>query len=182
MIFNMKLDKTVESIIVNGQEQQVNGDLGKVEIPRKELSTAKVQVKYKIAITNDSELTGKAVIMEDIPNGMIMKPENNPGWDIKETTATKETEEMKPGETQEYQVVLDWNNGENNIGMKENTATITTQNEAGFNEKDTTDNEDKADVIVAVGTGEVPYVLIAGITLMIVIAMAAGVYIIEKKN
>ena len=178
----MKVDKTVESIIVNGQEQQVNGDLGKVEIPRKELSTAKVQVKYKIAITNDSELTGKAVIMENIPNGMIMKPENNPGWDIKETTATKETNEMKPGETQEYDVVLDWSNGENNIGMKENTATITTQNEAGFEEKDTTDNEDKADVIVAIGTGEVPYVLIAGMTLMVVIAIASGVYIIEKKN
>ena len=178
----MKINKTVESIIVDGEEQIINGDLGKVEVPRKELSTAKVQVKYKIAITNDSELTGKAVIMEDIPNGMIMKPENNPGWDIKETTATRETEEMKPGETQEYDVVLDWNNGENNIGMKENTATITTQNEAGFNEKDTTDNEDKADVIVAIGTGEVPYVLIAGMTLMIVIAMASVVYIVKRNE
>ena len=182
MLFNMKINKTIESITIDGKEQIINDDIGKIEIPRKELSTAKVQVKYKIAITNDSELTGKAVIMEDIPSGMIMKPENNPGWDIKETTATRETEEMKPGETQEYQVVLDWNNGENNIGMKENTATITTQNEAGFEEKDMADNEDKADIIVAVGTGEVPYVVIAGFTLLIVIAMAAGVYIIEKKN
>ena len=176
----MKIDKTVESIVVNGQEQQVNGDLGKVEVPRKELSTAKVQVKYKIAITNDSELTGKAVIMEDIPSGMIMKPENNPGWDIKEATATKETNEMKPGETQEYQVVLDWNNGENNIGMKENTATITTQNEAGFGEKDTADNEDKADIIVAVGTGEVAYTLIAYGVLLVMLSITCGVYIIKR--
>ena len=180
MVFNMKVDKTVESIIVDGQEQGVNGDIGKVEIHRKNLSTAKVQVKYKIAITNDSELTGKAVIMEDIPSGMIMKPENNPGWDIKEATATRETEEMKPGETQEYQVVLDWNNGENNIGMKENTATITTQNEAGFGEKDMTDNEDKADIIVAVGTGEIAYTLIAYGVLIIVLAVTAGVYIIKR--
>ena len=182
MVFNMKVDKTVSSIIIDGKEQEVNGDLGKAEIPRKELSIAKVQVKYKIAVTNDSELTGKAVIIEDIPNGMTMKAENNTGWEIKGTTATKETEEMKPGETQEYDVVLDWNNGENNIGMKENTATITTQNEAGFEEKDTTDNEDKADIIVAVGTGEVPYVLIAGMTLMVVIAMAVGVYRIQKDR
>ena len=89
---------------------------------------------------------------------------------------------MKPGETQEYQVVLDWNNGENNIGMKENTATITTQNEAGFEEKDMADNEDKADIIVAVGTGEVPYVVIAGFTLLIVIAMTAGVYIVKHVS
>ena len=180
LVFNMKIDKTVESIVVNGQEQQVNGDLGKVEVQRKELSTAKVQVKYKIAVTNDSELTGKAVIMEDIPSGMTMKPENNQGWDIKETTATRETNELKPGETQEYQVVLDWNNGENNIGMKENTATITTQNEAGFGEKDMTDNEDKADIIVAVGTGEVAYTLIAYGVLIIVLAVTAGVYIIKR--
>ena len=31
MIFNMKVDKTVESIIVDGEEQIINGDLGKVD-------------------------------------------------------------------------------------------------------------------------------------------------------
>ena len=182
MLFNMKINKTIESITIDGKEQIINDDIGKIEIARKELSTAKVQVKYKIAVTNDSELTGKAVILEHIPSGMTMKAENNPGWDIKETTATRETEEMKSGETQEYQVILDWNNGENNIGTKENTATITTQNEAGFEEKDMADNEDKADIIVAVGTGEVPYVVIAGFTLLIVIAMAAGVYIVKRVS
>ena len=80
-------------------------------------------------------------------------------------------------------VVLDWENGENNIGMKENTASIiSTENEAGFEEKDTTDNEDKADVIVAIGTGGHTYVLIAGGMLLILISLACGVYVKKKSS
>ena len=180
LVFNMKVDKMITSVIVNGQEQAINGDLGKVEIARKDLESANVQVKYKITVMNDSELTGKAVVVENIPAGMVMKAENNAGWSVKNSTATRETGDLKPGETQEYVVTLDWNNGENNIGMKENVAIITTENEAGFDESDLTDNEDKADVIVAIGTGEVPYILIAAGVLIVMLAVACGVYIVRR--
>ena len=43
-------------------------------------------------------------------------------------------------------------------------------------------NITKADLIVAVGTGEVLYVAIAGGVLMIMIAITAGVYVIKKKR
>ena len=183
LIFNLNIDKKVSSVTVNGEESIINGDLGKVEVHRKELNTAKVEVKYIIKVTNDSELTGKASILEDIPTGMIMNAEKNAGWEVKETTATREIKELQPGESEEYLVVLDWENGENNIGMKENTASIISiENEAGFEEKDTTDNEDKADVIVAIGTGGHTYVLIAGVMLLILISLACGVYIIKKND
>ena len=182
LIFNLTIDKKVSSVTVNGEESIINGDLEKVEVHRKELNTAKVEVKYIIKVTNDSELTGKASILEDIPTGMIMNAEKNAGWEVKGTTATRETKELTPGESEEYLVVLDWENGENNIGMKENTASIiSTENEAGFEEKDTTDNEDKADVIVAIGTGGHTYVLIAGGMLLILISLACGVYVIKKN-
>ncbi len=45
-----------------------------------------------------------------------------------------------------------------------------------------TDNESKADLIVAVGTGEVPYAKIAGGVLIIMIAMTAGIYVIRKRK
>ena len=183
LIFNLNIDKKVSSVTVNGEESIINGDLGKVEVHRKELNTAKVEVKYIIKVTNDSELTGKASILEDIPTGMIMNAEKNAGWEVKGTTATRETKELQPGESEEYLVVLDWENGENNIGMKENTASIiSTENEAGFEEKDTTDNEDKADVIVAIGTGGHTYVLIAGGMLLILISLACGVYVKKKSS
>ena len=182
LTFNLKVDKTIVSVIVNGQETQINGNLGKVEVHRKNISTANVKVVYKIKVTNDSELTGKANVVENIPSGMTMKLDNNPGWTINETTASIETDEIKPGESREYQVVLGWQNGDSNIGTKENIASIITENEAGFEEKDKLDNESKADLIVAVGTGEIPYVAIAGGVLMIMIVIASGVYVIKKKR
>ena len=182
LTFNLRVDKTIASVIVNGQETAINGSLGKVEIHRKELSTANVKVVYRIRVTNDSELSGKANVVDNIPSGMTMIADNNPGWTIKQTTASIETDEIKPGESREYQVVLGWQNGDGNIGTKENIASIITENEAGFEEKDKLDNESKADLIVAVGTGEVPYVAIAGGVLMIMIAITAGVYVIKKKR
>ena len=49
-------------------------------------------------------------------------------------------------------------------------------------EKDKSDNESKADLIVAVGTGEVPYIAIAGSILLIMISITAGIYVIKKKH
>jgi len=178
----LKVDKTIASVIVNGQETQINGNLGKVEVHRKNISTSNVKVVYKIKVTNDSELTGKANVVENIPSGMTMVADNNSGWTINQTTASIETDEIKPGESREYQVVLGWQNGDSNVGTKENIASIITENEAGFEEKDKLDNESKADLIVAVGTGEIPYVAIAGGVLMIMIAMTAGVYVIKKRR
>ena len=182
LVFNLRVDKTIASVIVNGQETPINGSLGKVEVHRKNISNANVKVVYKIKVTNDSELTGKANVVENIPSGMTMIADNNPGWTINETTASVETDEIKPGESREYQVVLGWQNGDSNIGTKENIASIITENEAGFEEKDKSDNESKADLIVAVGTGEVPYVAIAGSILFIMISITAGVYVISKKR
>ena len=182
LIFNLRVDKTIASVIVNGQETAINGNLGKVEVHRKNISTANVKVVYKIKVTNDSELTGKANIVENIPSGMTMIADNNPGWTINETTASIETDEVKPGESREYQVVLGWQNGDSNVGTKENVASIVTENEAGFEEKDKSDNESKADLIVAVGTGEVPYIAIAGSILLIMIAITSGIYVIKKKH
>ena len=43
-------------------------------------------------------------------------------------------------------------------------------------------NESKADLIVAVVTGEVPYVAIAGSFLLIMIAITSEIYVIKKKH
>ena len=183
MIFNLRIDKTIVSVSVNGAESVINGDLAKVEVYRKDMATAKVQIKYLIKVTNDSELSGKATIMENIPAGMTMNTEKNMDWAVNGSTATRETKELAPGESESYEVVLDWQNGDGNIGMKENVASIiSSENDAGFDEKDTTDNEDKADVIVAISTGGHTYVMIAGGVLLVLIAMACGVYIVKKQD
>ena len=102
LTFNLKVDKTIASVIVNGQETIINGTLGKVEVHRKNISTTDIKVIYKIKATNDSELTGKANVVENIPSGMIMIADDNPEWTINGTTASLETDEIKPGESREY--------------------------------------------------------------------------------
>ena len=183
LIFNLNIDKKIASITINGNEKQINGDVAKIEINKKELKTAQIEVKYIIKVTNDSELTGKAKILEDIPAGMIMDPNKNNGWEARGTKATKETRELKPGESEEILVVLDWDNRQDNIGTKENTATIIkTENEAGYEEKDETDNQDKADIIVAISTGENTFVSTASGVLLILMAIACGIYIVKKQD
>lgn len=181
LTFNLKIEKIIDSIIVDGAENKVDGNLGKVEINKKKISTSNIKVKYKIKVTNDSELSGKAQIIENIPSGMKMKLEDNYGWNIQETIAIMNTKIIKPGESVEYTVTLEWLNGENAIGTKENIAQLgSIENEANFEEKDTTDNEDKADVIILINTGKKNYKQTAIGLLVLVIEFTAVIYVFKK--
>ena len=181
LIFNLKIEKIIDSISVDEVESKVNGNLGKVEINKKKISTSNIKVKYKIKVTNDSELSGKAQIIENIPSGMKMKLEDNYGWNIQETIAIMNTKIIKPGESVEYTVTLEWINGENAIGTKENIAQLgSIENEANFEEKDTTDNEDKADVIILIDTGKKNYKQTAIGLLVLVIEFTAVIYVFKK--
>ena len=179
--FDLKVEKKIGSIFINGEEKVINGDLGKVEVHRKELLSAKVQVSYKIKVTNVGELQGRATIQENIPTGMTMKEANNKEWKVGTMIATIETDEIKPNKSKEYEVIMDWENGENTVGQKENIAEIlNTQNAAGFKDIDPTNNKDSATIFVAIGTGETTYIAItAG---LVIILLAAGVVIWKKRK
>ena len=179
--FDLKIEKKIGSVFVNGNETIINGDLAKVDVYKKKLATEKVQVLYTIKVTNVGELKGKATIQENIPVGMVMLAEKNPDWKVGEMTATLNTEEIKPDETKEYKVMLEWKNGENTVGTKENIAEIIgSENAAGFKDIDSTNNQDNATMFIAIGTGENSYIVIAGIA--VVILVIAGVVIWKKRQ
>ncbi len=182
LVFNLKVDKIVKKAIVNDQEIAINGVLGKVEVYRNSIQTSNVKIIYNIRVTNDSELSGKANIVEKIPDGMAMLTEDNPDWKIKGLTATLKTGDIKPGESKDYEVVMTWRNEEANVGTKENMVTISTENEAGFNEQFETDNVSKATMIVAVATGESSYIRIANDVLFISLGILAIVWAIDSKR
>ena len=182
LVFNLKVDKIVKKAIVNDQEIAINGALGKVEVYRNSIQTSNVKISYNIRVTNDSELSGKANIVEKIPDGMAMLTEDNPDWKIKGLTARLKTGDIKPGESKDYEVVMTWRNDEANVGTKENMVTISTENEAGFNEQFETDNVSKATMIVAVATGESSYIRIANDVLFISLGILAIVWAIDSKR
>ncbi len=178
--FNLSIDKKVNNIVVNGKALSINGKLGKVEIAKKDISTSKIEISYIIKVTNKGELAGKATILENIPFGTTMTKEQNPMWNIANTVATLDTDEIKPGETREYEVILVWNNNEDNIGTKLNEVEIlSNENEPGFEDSNKDDDKDKAEVIISISTGGATHIAIAGVILVI---LAGTVVVLVKKT
>ena len=181
LTFSMKVNKTIQDVTLNGRLLTINGDLGKVEIYRKEVANARVQIRYKIAVTNDGELAGKIKLLEKIPEGTTMSKVNNTLWEISNTTATMETEEIKPGETKEYIVILDWVNSEANIGTKQNVVEVlSSENEAGFDTKDIDIKSDSAELIITVSTGSETYIV--GTSIALVVLAGLSVYLVKKAK
>ena len=181
MKFNLKIDKTIAKININGREIEVKSELGKAEIQRAQIEKAQIKVEYTIKVTNDSQIAGSAELQENIPDTMTMAKADNPDWKIGTTQAILETQQIQPGQTQEYKVTMQWQNAETTVGTKLNTAEIIkTTNPAGFEETSLEDNKTAAELIIAIGTGETNYILItAGIMLIL---LGAGVVIYKKRS
>ena len=159
--FNIGVDKTISKVTVNGKEQNIsNNKLTRVEIYRKNVNDTKVEIEYTIKVTNNSEVDGKAIIRENIPEGMSVV--NNDGtWDEKDGYLEKVIPEIKAGETKEYKVTLTWNRGDRNLGEKDNKVEITqTDNVPGFKDGNSEDNSSEARVLINVSTGSVPWPII----------------------
>ncbi len=179
--FNLKIKKDVSSAIVNGVSNDMYNGLSKIEIARKAVNTTNIQVVYKITVINDGDLAGKGTIQEQIPAGMEFVRDESSEWKVDGKTATLETKELAAGEQAEYTVTMNWTKSSENIGTKRNTVKlINTENEAGFEEKDTKDNTAYADIVIAISTGANSYMNIAGGILLVMIALACGVYVVKK--
>jgi len=181
--FNLKIDKQITSIFVNGHETPINGKIGKIEVDKALLEKNNIRVMYKVIVTNDSELRGNAVIEENIPDGMKMDDKINTIWNINGNTAVLDTGILLPGKSAEYEVILDLVNGKNNIGTKESVVKIvSTENEAGFEEQSIEDNKSKADFVLSIGTGIGIKVYAIGTGAILMLLTAIGLIIIEKRK
>ena len=179
-VFNFNLSSNISKIKIDGKEIDVNNNFAKAEIERKEISIVDVEVIYKVVVRNDGEISGKASVMEKIPYGMTMVKEDNPEWNISESVATIETDELNPGEEVSYNVVLKWKNAEKNLGTKENVIEFASlSNNAGFTDMNEVDNVSRTEIIFAISTGENSHIIIASIMLII---MITEVTIIIKKK
>ena len=157
-IFNLKTEKKIANVIINGVKNGANKDVVKKEIKKKEIASTNLKVEYLIRVINDGEIAGTGKIKENIPAGFEMKIEDNKGWSITGNEATIDIEKINPGETKEYTVILTWKNTNENFGNKKNTVElIDLKNEAGFEELKITDNSDDADFIVSISTGAKNY-------------------------
>lgn len=147
LLFNMKIEKEIDKILLNGQNVEVaDKNKAKVEIKYKNIKETELEVSYKIKVTNTEKIEGKAIIEEILPEGFeFIEEESNARWKEVDGKYTLETSIIEPEETIEYRVTLKWNPEEVNKGEKINIAKITeTDNTPDYKETTLEDNEDTA--------------------------------------
>lgn len=156
MLFNMNINKEFASILVNGNEV-LNEDkkFAKIDIANTEIGNTEILVKYKITVTNTEELEGRAKIIENLPVGFKLSNATNGEWKEVDGKLELITKNIKPGQSEEYEVVLEWNKDMNCIGALKNTAEITyTENMANYSETTLDDNKDSCTLFIAIRTRE----------------------------
>ena len=177
--FNLKIEKLISKIFLDGKQQTVsNGKLAKLEIHRNELDRADVVVEYTLKVSNTEEEAGYTTLVETIPEGFTMRAEDNSGWSIENNTAKLKTEILNVGEEKEYKVVLHWNKGEGNIGIKINTASLTEEtNDKGIPDNNAQDNTSSATLILTISTGDLFAEIDPILGLMTIILSVASLYV-----
>ena len=152
-----------------------------------------LKFKYQIKVTNEGEIAGYAKEVKDyIPAGLKFVQKDNPKWKIEEDGKTVTTDQLKdkllkPGESAVVEITLQWINGQNNLGLKQNWAEISKDdNDSNTPDIDSTPNNNKpweddiddASVFLSVVTGIGENYII--LTTSILAAISAGVVLIKK--
>lgn len=94
------------------------------------VKSAVIKFKYQIKVTNEGEIAGYAEEVKDyIPSGLKFVKEDNSKWTMLEDGNTVTTDQLKdkllqPGESAVVEITLQWINGQNNFGLKQNWAEI----------------------------------------------------------
>ena len=187
-VFDLTIDKKIKTIdVVNEKENKTltktsSTQLMKVDVPKSQINKTTLTVKYDITVTNVGEVAGYALSIKDnLPKNMKLAGDQVDWSDANNSaTLTKlASTRLEPGDSVTEEIVLTINLTENDVGMKINTAEITSYyNEEGLIDA-TPDNVGSDSFIVAIKTGHEE-----AIALLAVVALAAttmGVYLIKKK-
>ena len=179
--FNLGITKSISEITLDGSNKGVgDGKNTKVEIHRKKINTANLEVKYKIVVSNTGEISGTAKVIDALPSGYIVSS-NNPTYWTSSNGSLETTVELQPGESKELEVVLKWVNGETSFGTGENIARITDiTNPANYAETTTQDNEDTATIVTSVETGINRNVYLIITTYLLMIGLVVLLYLYEQ--
>ena len=178
---NLKVKKEITNIIVNGDNKNKESHLEKIEINRKLISDTTIRVIYRIIVENTGEVVTDATLEEIIPEGMVMTNGNNKDWTKKDGKAIINIEALKPKETRNYYISLDWINNESSLGTLKNQVQLTNvKNEDNIEENNKEDNKDSAEIVISISTGIQKYLIL--ICILGIVLIMICVFIIKKSN
>ena len=197
--FDLALRKWVTQVVlVEGNKTTVTNtghqaeddpeEVVKVDLLNRNLDSVVVKFAYKIKVTNEGEIAGYVGEIKDyIPDGLKFVAADNPQWtQVSDNVVTTDQAKdilLQPNDTVTVDIVLTWINGEDNLGLKVNTAEISKDSDDDIdstpdNQKDGEDDIDTAPVMLSLvtGKGQTYIGLIAGVLVII----AGGVILIKK--
>lgn len=189
--FDLKIENTISKVTLNtknGNKEYVfdNVSLAKVEVKSKELAGAMALIEYyTIKVTNVGDLPGNASSIMVYKNQLQFNSGINTVWyqgtDGNYYTSSLERITINPGETKEIKILLIKNLNSNNTGNIETKVAIAkTYNDKNLEDNDKQNNENKAECIIMVATGEKVInivIILAGLIILIVI-----IILVKKKE
>ena len=173
--FNLQIEMNLEKALINGNYYGLNGKIGKIETEIKDANkNSSLQIYYKIKVTNNEERIGSGYITFKIPEGYHMI---SPDWEINGNEAKYKVEDLNIGESREYEVILEKNEGVDIAGNIEAHVKIDSEK---IQETTLEDNEDMNKLVVMPRTGRFAINILPIVAILAVVAIL--IYIKIKKN
>ena len=169
--FNLQIEMNLDRAYINGNYYGLNGKAGKIETEiRDATSKSSLQIYYNIKVTNNQERAGSGYINFTIPKGFSIQ---NTDWEVNGNIATYKVTDLEIGETREYQVILQKNEGVDVAGDIKAYVRIDSEK---LEETTLEDNEDMNELAVMPRTGAV----ILNVTPWIIALTALAIVIVVK--
>ena len=199
--FDLRLDKYITKITMNtpnGGTKVYNykdSKITKRELLGKDVGQSTAVIEYKIVVTNEGAVAGYARKIADyLPDTSKFNTEINKDWYLSKDQKTVFNASLaetllKPGESKELKLVLNYNITNKNIGTAiENQAEIyESYNEQGLkdfdsevaNKVETEDDMSIAKVVFSIATGKI--ILYVSLTIAIIVILGIGIFEIRKR-
>ena len=199
-IFDLKLDKQINTVIVQNKEGTKSytfedKKLAKLEIPSKYMEGTTLTIEYKMSVTNEGNVPAKVLkIVDYMPKELEFSSDINNEW-YKGTDGYLYTNEfentvIEPGETKEITLVLtktlteaasETINNYSEIKEIYNTLGLEDIDSVPGNNAQNEDDLSSANLIVTIKTGATTYTLLALGTIVLIGILGGGIYLIKKK-
>ena len=148
--FNLKIEMNLDKAYINGNYYGLNGKVGKIETEIRDANkNSSLQIYYNIKVTNNEERVGSGYISFTIPEGFSVQ---NTDWEIYENIAKYKVTDLDIGETREYQVILQKNEGVDIAGDFKAFVRVDSEK---LQETTLEDNEDMNELAIMPRTGNI---------------------------
>ena len=173
--FNLQIEMNLEKALVNGNYYGLNGKIGKIETEIRDANkNSSLQVYYKIKVTNNQERIGSGYITFTIPEGYHIL---NTEWQVNENEAEYKVVDLDIGESREYEIILEKNEGVDIAGDIKAQVRIDSEK---LQETTLDDNEDMNELVIMPRTGIMYFSIMPIIAVLTILAII--IYRKIKKN